>query len=119
MSHLTNLLHAAADHLFPPTWPALESRKFFDDMPAIWTRHDAATRCTWGFAGIRLCVNDDDSAAHLEDFLTRLGELLPFASAHLGLASWPLAEPVLQGWANTQTASDSQAIFDVRQSRKA
>ncbi|MBK3780115.1 hypothetical protein G3A43_07580 [Paraburkholderia aspalathi] len=118
MSNVRNLLHAAVDHLFPLAWPALDGRRFFDDMPGIWSREDQSG-ATWGFAGIRFCVDDGDLAVNLEWFLRSAETLAVVSSVHVGLASWPLSEPAMQGWSNAQSVSESQAILDLTQARKA
>jgi hypothetical protein len=119
MPRLTDLLVAALDHVFPPAYPELGGRQFFEEQAGIWVREDFTNRGVWGYAGVRLSLADVDDPARLERFLQRVCSSLLATSIHMGLASWPLRDPIHDEWEIAKETSTSQALLDLGHSRKA
>ena len=118
MSRLSDLAVAAYDRLLPPSYPKLGSRQFFDDRPGIWVRKDFTNRCKWGYAGIRIVMDELDLHERMEQFVTTVSHSLGACSIHAGLASWPLPVESFEEWHAAQSASPSPLISELRHFRK-
>ncbi|KWA84207.1 hypothetical protein WL29_22875 [Burkholderia ubonensis] len=116
MSRLTELFHTILDHVAPPRQPQLSAPVFFESTQGAWARHDSASNTLWGYAGIRLGINE---AANQELIKLMLSEMtrLHAQSVHVGLLSYPLAPAAIDTWEQAQSASECQAVTDLRQVR--
>lgn len=116
MSRLTELFHTTLDYVVPPRQPHLSAPVFFESTPGAWARHDSASNSLWGYAGIRLGINE---AADQELIKLMLSEMtrLHAQSVHVGLLSYSLPPAAIETWEQAQSVSECQAVTDLRHAR--
>lgn len=116
MTNLTQLFHAAFDRINPPRQPKLSAPLFFEGTSGVWVRHDEAGNTAWGYAGVRLCIDDAVDQELLKMMLSEMSRL-NVESVHVGLLSYPLASDAIEAWEQAQSASECLAVTDLRTAR--